>query len=114
MFAVIAYWLLFVVMCWLFIGRLRCDNENNFYVGVQKIADLTSDPNRESLWYLEVIDAKTRFYNSDTNNGPRRVGMNNTNYLSAINNTNKDNGKDTNRSYVANKRIKEVVEIKSE
>lgn len=43
-------------------GRLGVEKGESC-VGVQKLVDLSSDPNRESLWFLEVIDVCNRFYN---------------------------------------------------
>lgn len=45
-------------------GRIAMDNRGVLRVGVQKVVDLASDPNRESLWYLEVMDMYNRFYSN--------------------------------------------------
>eukprot|EP00243_Klebsormidium_subtile_P014094 TRINITY_DN9791_c0_g1_i1.p1 TRINITY_DN9791_c0_g1~~TRINITY_DN9791_c0_g1_i1.p1 ORF type:complete len:145 (-),score=33.94 TRINITY_DN9791_c0_g1_i1:282-716(-) len=42
----------------LVIGPLTTDKDDGgHYVKVHKLVDLTSEPNRESIWFLEVIEA---------------------------------------------------------
>ncbi|KAK3270407.1 hypothetical protein CYMTET_21195 [Cymbomonas tetramitiformis] len=50
------------------IGPLHLNSERqySFSVKAHKIQDLSNDPDRESMWYLEVLDLHTSVYQCDS------------------------------------------------
>ena len=43
-------------------GTILADEDTGVMIGVQQIMNLSDDPNRETLWNMEVVDMANKFY----------------------------------------------------
>ncbi len=47
-------------------GTLKFQPDGKLLVLVTKYVNISDEPNRETLWYLEVIDVHNKYYNKFT------------------------------------------------